>query len=100
MEIAGDEVRLRFAHADGGLTVRGGGGLRGFAVAGEDSAFHWAEARIEGTTVVVRSDRVPHPVAVRYAWATNPVCNLGNGAGLPAAPFRTDRWPGITVGKK
>lgn len=98
--IDGDAVRLHFTHAEGGLAARGGGELRGFALAGDDRVFHWAEARIDGASVVVRSARVPRPVAVRYAWATNPDANLGNGAGLPAPPFRTDRWPGITTGKK
>jgi hypothetical protein len=51
-----------------------------------------AEAPIEGDTVVVSSPKVPQPVAVRYAWMPNPTCNLFNGAGLPASPFRTDDW--------
>ena len=58
-----------------------------------------AEARIEGETVFVWSDEVAAPVAVRYGWAANPVCNLYNAAGLPAAPFRTDDWPGVTGGR-
>lgn len=62
----------------------------------KDRAFVWAEARIAGDTVVVSSPRVARPVAVRYAWADNPACNLGNRAGLPAVPFRTDDWPGVT----
>ena len=65
----------------------------GFAVAGADRKLVWAEARIEGDRVVVWSDRVPSPVAVRYAWADNPsTANLYNREGLPAAPFRTDTW--------
>ncbi|HEY0780512.1 MAG TPA: sialate O-acetylesterase [Gemmatirosa sp.] len=84
-------VVLGFDHADG-LTARGGT-LGGFAVAGEDRQFVWADAHVEGTRVVVSSARVPHPVAVRYAWANNPDrATLYNAAGLPAAPFRTDRW--------
>ncbi|GAB4239926.1 MAG: sialate O-acetylesterase [Acidobacteriota bacterium] len=94
-EVQGNEVRISFDHADGGLVARGGP-LQGFAVAGADRVFHWGEARIEGDTVIVHSPAVPHPVAVRYAWADNPVCNLYNGAGLPAVPFRTDFWPGVT----
>lgn len=93
----GSRVRLSFDHVDGGLEAEGGA-LTGFAVAGEDRKFHWAEARIEGETVVVWSDRVPDPVAVRYGWAANPRCNLYDAAGLPAAPFRTDDWPGVTGG--
>lgn len=74
-----------------------GGKLAGFAIAGEDRKFYWADAAIEGDTIVVSSPNVPDPVAVRYAWDSNPVCNLYNGAGLPAVPFRTDNWPGITL---
>ncbi|UCG50134.1 MAG: hypothetical protein JSU94_10160 [Phycisphaerales bacterium] len=99
MEVRSGEVVLHFDHAGGGLVGRGGA-LKGFAVAGEDRKFVWADARIEGETVVVRSEKVGRPVAVRYAWANNPVCNLYNREGLPASPFRTDDWPGITVEKK
>ncbi len=100
MKIKGDNVILRFDHADGGLLARGGGPLTGFAIAGTDRKFVWADARIEGKTVVVHSNEVAKPTAVRYAWADNPVCNLCNQAGLPASPFRTDNWPGVTAGKK
>ena len=94
-------VRLRFDHATGGLVARGDGGLKGFALAGADRTFHWAdEATIKGNTVVLRSSAVPKPVAVRYAWDGNPEATLYNGAGLPAPPFRTDTWPGLTIGKK
>lgn len=98
MEVAGKEVRLRFAHADG-LTAQGGP-LKGFAVAGPDGVFTWADARIEGNEVVVSAPAVETPVAVRYAWADNPEANLYNGAGLPAVPFRTDNWPGVTTAKR
>lgn len=96
MEIRGREIALAFDHVGGGLAAREDQPLTGFAVAGEDRQFAWAEARIEGDRVVVRSDLVSEPVAVRYAWADNPECNLVNAEGLPASPFRTDRWPGIT----
>jgi len=72
----------------------------GFAIAGDDKKFVWADAKIEGDTVVVTSDKVAKPVAVRYAWGNNPICNLYNKEGLPACPFRTDDWPGVTAGKK
>lgn len=86
-------VIVQFDHVDGGLVARGSDSLGGFAVAGPDSAFVWADARIEGDRVVVWSDQVERPVAVRYAWADNPAdANLYNEAGLPAAPFRTDDW--------
>ena len=88
--VAGDTVRIEFDSADG-LTTNDGSPVKGFVVAGRDKRFVWAEARIEGTTVVVRSAAVHEPVMVRYAWAGNPPVNLYNGAGLPAAPFRTDR---------
>ncbi len=78
-----------------GLMAKGGD-LRGFAVAGADKKFYWAKARIAGNQVILRSDKVPHPVAVRYGWASNPDCNLYNKDGLPTSPFRTDSWRGIT----
>jgi sialate O-acetylesterase len=99
MEIEGDRIRLHFDHVGGGLMAKGGGSLKGFAIAGEDRKFVWADANIEGDLVVVHSDGVPNPAAVRYAWANNPECNLYNEEGLPASPFRTDSWPGVTEGK-
>jgi sialate O-acetylesterase len=66
--------------------------LEGFTVAGADQRWVKADARIDGNTVVLSSPRVPNPVAVRYAWADNPACNLYNKEGLPASPFRTDVW--------
>lgn len=94
----GDVIRVSFTHVDGGLVVKGGGALKGFAIAGDDKQFYWANARIDGDQVVVSSEDVLNPVAVRYAWADNPICNLYNEAGLPASPFRTDDWPGVTMG--
>ena len=99
MKIQGNRAVLRFKHTDGGLVAKGGA-LTGFAIAGSDQQFVWADATIQGDTVVVSSDKVAEPVAVRYAWADNPECNLYNGADLPASPFRTDDWPGITVDSK
>ncbi len=64
--------------------------LTGFAIAGADKKFVWAEAAIDGDKIYVWSDTVPNPVVVRYGWANNPTCNLYNKAGLPASPFRTD----------
>lgn len=75
------------------------GELCGFQIAGADRVWHWADARIDGAGVIVSSPDVPNPVAVRYAWASNPVCNLFNSEGLPAWPFRTDDWPGLTYGR-
>lgn len=97
--VEGDKVRVKFDHA-GGLKTSDGGAPKGFAIAGDDHKFVWAEARIEGKSIVVWSKDVAKPVAVRYGWADNPVTNLYNGFGLPASPFRTDDWPGITVNRK
>lgn len=113
---------LRFRHTDGGLVAkplpetfdvataiqmtaplvrnRPDSELEGFAICGEDRKWVWADAEIEGDTVVVRAESVPSPVAVRYAWADNPTGNLYNGAGFPASPFRTDEFPAITSGAK
>ncbi|QDU78549.1 hypothetical protein Pla110_02530 [Polystyrenella longa] len=101
MEVEGKEAHLQFDHVGGGLVAKGDGEeLKGFAIAGEDQKFYWADARIEGDTVIVSSDEVSVPVSVRYAWANNPICNLFNEAGLPASPFRTDEWKGITADSK
>ena len=99
MEIQGNKAILHFSNVGGGLMAKGDS-LKGFAIAGEDKKFVWADAKIEGNTVVVSSDKVAAPVAVRYAWAINPVCNLYNKEGLPATPFRTDTWPGVTDGSR
>jgi len=91
-EIRGGEISVAFKHTDGGLVAKDGE-LAGFVVAGSDKQWKPARARISGSDVIVSSAEVANPVAVRYAWAPNPVCNLFNGAGLPASPFRTDDWP-------
>lgn len=96
MKIEGNRIRLFFDHAQDGLMSKGGDKLHGFAIAGADRKFVWADAVIDGQTVMVSSPQITQPVAVRYAWAINPVCNLYNRAGLPASPFRTDTWPEIT----
>ncbi len=120
--IDGGSIRVRFSNVAGGLKVipsghfaeaRYGsaamekplvqkaekGELAGFQIAGADHVWHWAHARISGSEVVVSCPEVTSPVAVRYAWSANPVCNLFNSEGLPAWPFRSDDWPGITYGK-
>jgi sialate O-acetylesterase len=98
--VEGSRMRLRFKHTGSGLATLDGKPLRGFAIAGTDRKFVWAESRIDGESVVVESIQVRAPVAVRYAWAGNPDCNLGNREGLPASPFRTDEWPGLTNGSR
>ena len=104
MKIVDDKAILTFTNTEGALKIgenaqADASQLRGFAIAGEDRVFHWADATLEGEeSVVVSCPDVKKPVAVRYAWADNPVCNLVNDADLPASPFRTDDWPGVTVG--
>ena len=95
----GSKVLLTFNHNQG-ITAKGGGTLTGFEIAGEDKVFRWAQAKAEVTRVVVWSDAVKNPVAVRYNWADNPQGNLTNASGLPASSFRTDTWPGVTEGKR
>jgi len=90
MSIEMDKIRLHFRHVNGGLVARGGK-LKRFAIAGDDKHFVWADAVIDGETVLVSSPEVAKPVAVRYAWSADPEgCNLYNKEGLPASPFRTD----------
>ena len=91
-QVEGDAIRVSFRHADG-LKTRDGAAPRGWLLAGADQVWKPAEARIDGTSVVVRSAAVPAPVAARYAWAENPEAHLVNGAGLPATSLRTDTWP-------
>lgn len=91
-EVEKGSIRLEFANVEGGLVARGSA-LKGFAIAGKDRTFHWADARIEEACVIVSSPQVPQPVSVRYAWSDNPTeANLKNAEGLPAEPFRTDDW--------
>jgi sialate O-acetylesterase len=97
MSIEGDKARIKLRHATGLKTSDGGAAVKSFAVAGEDRRWFWADAKIDGESVVVHSDKVAKPAAVRYAWAHNPAANLYNAAGLPAVPFRTDDWKPITA---
>ena len=93
MSVVGNKIRITFTHADKGLTSKlNETNLSGFGIAGADQKFVWAKATIEGNTIIVYSDEVPNPVAVRYNWADNPPGNLFNKEGLPASPFRTDNW--------
>jgi len=113
------KARVRFRSTDGGLVAKSlsptynvktligetaplirnspNSELEGFAICGEDHRWVWADAKIDGDSVLVWSNKVPHPVAVRYGWADNPTCNLYNDTGLPASPFRTDNFPAITA---
>lgn len=98
LKVEGDKVALSFKHTGGGLEARGGE-LKGFIIAGADKVWREAKAEIKGDRVIVSSPEEPKPVAVRYAWAKYPECNLYNKEGLPATPFRTDDWPGVTQSK-
>jgi sialate O-acetylesterase len=93
MQVEGKAIRIRFKYAQSGLQARNGN-LKGFAIAGSDGKFVWANAKIEEKEVLVWSDQVTEPKVVRYAWANSPVesngANLYNKEGFPAAPFRTD----------
>lgn len=101
MEVQGDKVVVKFDHVGTGLNTFDVAEARGFAVAGEDKKWHWAKGTVTGNdTVTVSCPEVPAPVAVRYAWADNPVCNLFSKEGLPATPFRSDDWPGVTIDAK
>lgn len=104
IRIEGRRVRVSLDHAAGLAARNDGQGasspVKGFAIAGSDRRFVWAEARIDGQELIVSSPAVENPVAVRYAWGNNPEVNLYNGAGLPAVPFRSDDWPGLTSPKK
>jgi sialate O-acetylesterase len=119
MKIEGDKIRLSFDDASGELEAkelpanydvesakkivsplvrnRPGSPLEGFAICGADLKWVWADAVIEGRNVIVSAPEVKQPVAVRYAWANNPTCNLYNKEGLPASPFQTDGVPPPTA---
>lgn len=94
----GDKIILTFEHAKG-LHVKGNRVL-GFSMAGADRKFYWADAKIQGNKIIVSSNEVADPVAVRYGWANNPDVNLFNDAHLPASPFRTDDWGESTYNNK
>lgn len=96
--VKGDKIIIKFkTFGSKGMKAKDGGKLTGFTIAGEDKKFYWADAVIEGKDkIVVSAKEVKNPVAVRYAWADNPVFNLYNIEDIPASPFRTDDWPGIT----
>jgi sialate O-acetylesterase len=101
MEKQGNKIVLTFDHVDGGFRPFDVNDPRGFTIAGLDRKFVQAEAKVLGRDKIeVWSDKVSEPVAVRYAWADNPVCNLYSAVGLPTTPFRTDDWPGVTINNK
>lgn len=98
MEVQDGKIVITLDYAAGGLRTFDVAEPRGFAIAGADKKFVWALAKIVGQNQIeVWSDQVKQPVAVRYAWADNPICNVFGADGLPLTPFRTDDWPGVTV---
>ena len=99
MLVEGNAIRVQFSNIGSGLLAKDGVALQGFAIAGRDRKFHWASASIDKNSIIVSSHEVQDPIAVRYAWADSPECNLFNREGLPASPFRTDDWPGLTETK-
>ncbi|HVU08884.1 MAG TPA: sialate O-acetylesterase [Verrucomicrobiae bacterium] len=99
VEKISDALKIHFTHTAGGLVVKGDKPGE-FSIAGKDRKWHWADAKLDGDTIIVSSPEVPNPVAVRYAWQANPVATLYSGAGLPAVPFRTDDWPESTRNAK
>ncbi len=92
MKVADGKAIVSFDNADGGIKTDGKP-IRGFAIAGEDHKFVWADAKVDGNTITVWSDSVPKPVAVRYCWSGYRAANVFNQAGLPLSTFRTDAWP-------
>lgn len=100
MTIDGNKATLTFDHVSSGLRTVDVNEVRGFAICGEDQKWVWADAKITGKdSIEVWSDEVAAPVAVRYAWADNPVCNVFSKDGLPMTPFRTDDFPMTTKPK-
>ncbi len=108
LTVKGNQAVLEFENVGGGLITREVNAdghqvpadvLKGFSVCGEDKRFHWADAVIQGDQVLVSSPKVAAPVAVRYAWADFPLCNLYNREGFPAVPFRTDQFEAAAIGK-
>ena len=109
MDIEGNKIRIKFTSIGSGLTLAASPYVcpdppndnpalptsepLGFEIAGPDHQWAVATATIEGSDVVVSSEKVTHPVAARYAWSQNPPVNLYNKEGFPAVPFRTQDWP-------
>ena len=101
MKVEGNKIVLEIDHVISGLNTFDVNDLRGFTIAGADKKFVNAKAKFSGKNqIIVWADSVKEPAAVRYAWATNPICNVYSREGLPLTPFRTDDWPGITINNK
>ena len=99
MVVEGKKIRVQFDHVGGGLIASGGKPLTDFTIAGPDQKFVPATAEIDGNSILVHSDEVTQPAAVRFASRNEAKPNLANKEGLPASPFRTDAWKGATQGQ-
>ena len=101
MQTEGNKAVISFDHCGSGLMIKNKHGyINEFEIAGADKIFHWAKAELRGDKIIVWSDQVKKPLAVRFGWSCNPDgFNLYNNEGLPASPFRTDNWEGVTDGK-
>ena len=98
MEKKDGKIVVTLDYAENGLRPFDVNELRGFAIAGEDKKFVWAQAKIVAPNQIeVWSDQVKEPAAVRYGWADNPIVNVFSVEGLPLTPFRTDDWAGVTA---
>lgn len=95
-KIDGNSIRISFSETGAGLKTNDSLAPREFTIAGDDKKFYNAKAQIQGDEIIISSEKVINPIAVRYAWCDNPDCNLINAEGFPAVPFRTDHWKGIT----
>jgi sialate O-acetylesterase len=97
--VSGNKLIVTMAHSEGELVLKAGK-VSGFAIAGDDKKWHWAEASIKGNEIALTCADVPKPVAARYGWHINPPSTLSNRVGLPAVPFRTDDWPAVSLNNK
>ena len=101
MEVKGNEITLTFDDVTTHLYAYDVPEVKGFAIAGADKKFVWAEAKIVSRNKIkVWSDKIADPKSVRYGWADNPVLNVYDRVGLPLTPFRTDNWQIGTMGRK
>ena len=96
MQVEGDKIRIQFAHTGTGLISRDGKELTDFMISGSNGEFVTAKAAIDGSAVIVSAENVTEPKNVRFGWHETVNPNLSNKEGLPASPFKTDDWKGVT----